>query len=70
MTKNEKGNNKYPNKKLKELVEEKGLKCIQENIQYSILEIFTDDVLGEYIIARESFWKEGLLTRMFEYNMN
>lgn len=67
--KNEKENNKYSNKKLKELVE-KGLRYIQENVQYSILEIFTDDVLDEYIIARESFWKEVLLTRMFEYNTN
>ena len=57
-------------KKLKELVEEKGLKYIQENFQYSILETFTDDVSDEYIIARESFWKEVLLTRIFGYNAN
>ena len=57
-------------KKLKELVEEKGLKYIQENFQYSILETFTDDASDEYIIARESFWKEVLLTRIFGYNAN
>ena len=68
--KNEKESNKYPNKKLKELVEEKGLRYIQENFQYSILETFTDDVSDEYIIARESFWKEVLLTRIFGYNAN
>ena len=68
--KNENENGKYPNKKLKNLVEEKGLAYIQENFQYSILETFTDDVSDEYIIARESFWKEVLLTRIFGYNAN
>ena len=70
MTKMKKANNKYSNKRLKDLVEEKGLRYIQENFQYSILETFTDDASDEYIIARESFWKEVLLTRFFGYNAN
>ena len=70
MTKMKKANNKYSNKKLKDLVEEKGLRYIQENFQYSIFETFTDDASDEYIIARESFWKEVLLTRIFGYNAN
>ena len=68
--KNEKENSKYSNKKLKELVEEKELKYIQENFQYSIPKIFTDDISDGYIITRESFWKEVLLTRIFGYNAN
>lgn len=68
--KNEVENGKYPNKKLQELVQERGLDYIKKNFQYSILETFTDDVSNEYIIKRESFWKEVLLTRKFGYNAN
>ena len=68
--KNEVENGKYPNKKLQELVNEKGLTYIQDNFQYSILETFTDDVSDEYIIGRESWWKEALRSREFGYNAN
>lgn len=68
--KNEVENGKYPNKKLQELVNEKGLSYIQENFQYSILETFTDGVSDEYIITRESWWKEALRSRQFGYNAN
>lgn len=68
--KNEVENGKYPNKKLQELVNEKGLSYIQDNFQYSILETFTDDVSDEYIIGRESWWKEALRSREFGYNAN
>ena len=68
--KHEVENGKYPNKKLRELVNEKGLSYIQENFQYSILETFTDDVSDEYIIGRESWWKEALRSREFGYNAN
>ena len=68
--KHEVENGKYPNKKLQELVKEKGLSYIQNNFQYSILETFTDDVSDEYIIGRESWWKEALRSREFGYNAN
>ena len=68
--KNEVENGKYPNKKLQELVTEKGISYIQDNFQYSILETFTDDVSDEYIIGRESWWKEALHSREFGYNAN
>lgn len=68
--KDEVENGKYPNKKLWELVNEKGLPYIQDNFQYSILETFTDDVSKEDIIARESWWKEALQSRKFGYNAN
>lgn len=68
--KHEVENGKYPNKKLQELVTEKGLSYIQDNFQYSILETFTDDVSDEYIISRESWWKEALHSRKFGYNAN
>ena len=68
--KHEVENGKYPNKKLQELVNEKGLSYIQDNFQYSILETFTDDVSDEYIIGRESWWKEALHSKEFGYNAN
>lgn len=68
--KDEVENGKYPNKKLWELVNEKGLSYVQDNFQYSILETFTDDVSKEDIIARESWWKEALQSRKFGYNAN
>lgn len=68
--KHEVENGKYPNKKLQELVNEKGLSHIQDNFQYSILETFTDDVSDEYIIGGESWWKEALRSREFGYNAN
>ena len=69
--KHEVENGKYPNKKLEELVSEKGMAYIEKNFQYALLETFTDDVSDEYIIDRESYWKEVLLTRGdFGYNVN
>ncbi len=61
---------KYPNKKLQELVEKEDLTYVQEKFQYSILETFTDDIPKEYIIARENWWKEALLSRKYGYNAN
>lgn len=68
--KNENENGKYPNKQLHQLVLKYGMNYIKENFQYSILETFTDDVSDEYIIERENWWKEALLTRVFGYNDN
>ena len=68
--KDEVENGEYPNKRLQELVQEKGLDYIKKNFQYAILETFTDSISNEDIIKRESFWKEVLLTRKFGYNAN
>jgi hypothetical protein len=46
------------------------LKYIKENFRYSILDIFKSTVEDKFIIARESWWKETLMTRMFGYNRN
>ncbi len=54
------------NVELKELE----LKYIKENFRYSILDIFKSTVKDEFIIARESWWKETLMTRIFGYNRN
>lgn len=68
--KDEVENGQYPNVELQQLVREKGLSYIKENFHYSILETFTDDVSDDYIISRETYWKDALLSRKFGYNAN
>ncbi len=43
---------------------------IQNNFEYSILDIYKSTINDEVIINRESWWKETLLTRKFGYNRN
>lgn len=43
---------------------------IKENFQYSILEIADSKASDEYIINREKWWKEALLSKKFGYNSN
>ncbi len=45
-------------------------KYIQENFRYSILEIFKNTTDDDTILARETWWKEVLMTREFGYNKN
>ena len=54
------------NKELKKIEFE----YIKKNFRYSILEIFKSTIDDEIIMARESWWKETLLTRKFGYNDN
>jgi len=59
------------NKELKALVEEKGLDYVKDNFRYSILDIYKSTTDDETIIARESWWKNILLTRGdYGYNAN
>ena len=61
----------YPNKQFQEIIRSnKGKKYIEENFQYSLLETFDKDTPKEYVIARESYWKNVLGTREFGYNAN
>lgn len=46
------------------------LKHIKEHFNYSILDIFKSTVDDKFIIERESWWKETLMTRAFGYNKN
>lgn len=43
---------------------------IKENFRYSILDIFKSTVDDNYILSRESWWKDILLTKKFGYNNN
>ena len=58
------------NKELKNIVDTKGIKYVQDNFQYSILENYNSKIDDNVILARESWWKEILQTRKYGYNNN
>ena len=58
------------NIELRELVKQRGLDYVKENFQYSILENYNARMDDEYILKRESWWKETLCTRTHGYNKN
>ncbi len=57
------------NNELKELLRENG-EDYKYNFKYSILEICNMSLGNEYIINRETHWKEVLMTRKFGLNKN
>lgn len=58
------------NKELMELVKREGFDYVKNHFQYSILENYNAKVDDDIILARESWWKETLLTRTWGYNCN
>lgn len=58
------------NKELIELVKEKGIEYIKKYFQYSILENYNMRTDDDYVLQRESWWKEILQSRKFGYNAN
>ena len=57
------------NVELKELLKNNGVDY-KYNFKYSILEVCNMNLGNEYIISRENYWKEVLLTRQFGLNSN
>ena len=57
------------NKELKRIIREKGIEYTS-NFQYSVLEIADTQSTDEFIIERETYWKNVLLSRKFGYNSN
>ncbi len=57
------------NRELQNLLSERGEKY-KYNFKYSILEVCNMNLGNEYIIGRESYWKEVLQTREFGLNKN
>ncbi len=55
---------------LKELIKEKGENYFKENFKFSILETVSMSFDDKSIEAKESIWKEKLLSRKFGYNKN
>ena len=57
------------NRELKALLLENG-EVYKSNFKYSILEVCNMNLGSEYIIERECYWKEVLMTRKFGLNKN
>lgn len=55
---------------LKELVKEKGFDYIKNNFMYIILENYNSKVDDNYILSREKWWKETLMSKKYGYNKN
>ena len=58
------------NKDLKRVVNERGKEYVEKNLHYSILENYNSRIDDQFIITRESWWKDVLGSRMFGYNKN
>ena len=58
------------NDELTALIAEKTIGYARKNFRFSLLEIMSMPMSDQTIIARESHWKEALLTRNFGYNKN
>ena len=58
------------NKDLVDLIDDKGFDYIKHNFQYTILENFNSKVDDDFVLKRESYWKNVLQSRKFGYNKN
>jgi hypothetical protein len=58
------------NKRLVALQNQEGPEYIQKYFKYSILEHFSQNTDDDAILARESWWKQILMTKEFGYNAN
>jgi hypothetical protein len=54
---------------LRNIIERNG-RDYANNFQFTILEIFPKGITNEFVMMRENFWKEALMTRDFGYNDN
>ena len=58
------------NDELTALIDEKTIGYARRNFRFSLLEIMSMTTSEKTVRARESHWKEALLTRKFGYNRN
>ncbi|MEE1979503.1 GIY-YIG nuclease family protein [Shewanella xiamenensis] len=58
------------NQGLEEVKAERGFEYIKKHFEYSILENYNARIDDNYVLSRESWWKETLKTREFGYNRN
>lgn len=58
------------NKELVDLVKKQGFDYVKKHFQYSILENYNARVEDQVILARETWWKETLQSRVWGYNSN
>ena len=53
------------------VIEKEGMEYARKNFQFSVLEVISMRADDDYVVRRESFWKDVLLTKtQFGYNKN
>jgi hypothetical protein len=55
---------------LRELVDREGRDYARANLRFALLEFWSMRTSDEHVLARESYWKDVLLSREFGYNKN
>lgn len=58
------------NDELMKTIKEKGISYALANFKFSVLEVFAFNTADAVILARESHWKNVMLSRQFGYNKN
>lgn len=58
------------NKGLRELVGQQGPDYMKQNLRFALLEIMPMKTADDDVLARESYWKDVLLSRTFGLNQN
>jgi len=58
------------NDELTKLIDEKGIEYARMNFKFALLEIMAMFTADAVILARESYWKSVLLSRVYGYNKN
>ncbi|WP_216917696.1 GIY-YIG nuclease family protein [Nocardia noduli] len=58
------------NVELRALVGEHGADYARTNLRFALLEFWSMRTADEHVLARESYWKDVLLTRKFGHNRN
>lgn len=55
---------------LRALVEQEGDEYVRENLLFALLEFWSMRTSDDYVIERENYWKDVLLSRRFGHNRN
>lgn len=55
---------------LRDLVDREGHVYARENLTFALLEFWSMRTADEYVLERESFWKDVLMSRRFGHNRN
>ena len=55
---------------MKKIISEHGLDYAKSNFNFSLIEYYPLKVENNFVLERETYWKEILLTREFGYNDN
>lgn len=55
---------------LRDLVQREGEEYVRDNFNFALLEFWSMKTSDSYVLERESYWKEVLMSRTFGHNLN